>query len=112
MILFAATTGLRPAEWIGLEKRDVDREERVVYVRRSFTHCELKHPKTEASMRAVSEAVTSTSTISGRSSGGLPRRPRGIDPVRRVTICGTRPRRSRIVPASQPSISPAKAALA
>jgi integrase len=53
MILFAAATGLRPAEWIALEKRDVDREERVVYVRRSFTRGELKIPKTEASMRAV-----------------------------------------------------------
>jgi integrase len=30
MILFAAATGLRPAEWIALEKRDVDRKERVV----------------------------------------------------------------------------------
>jgi integrase len=53
MVLFAAATGLRPAEWIALEKRDVDREERVVYVRRSFTRRELKIPKTEASMRAV-----------------------------------------------------------
>jgi integrase len=53
MILFAAATGLRPAEWIALEKRDVDRKERVVYVRRSFTRGELKFPKTEASMRAV-----------------------------------------------------------
>jgi integrase len=53
MILFAAATGLRPAEWIALEKRDVDPKERVVYVRRSFTRGELKIPKTEASMRAV-----------------------------------------------------------
>jgi integrase len=53
MILFAAATGLRPAEWIALEKRDVDRKERVVYVRRSFTRGELKIPKTEASQRAV-----------------------------------------------------------
>jgi integrase len=53
MILFAAATGLRPAEWIALEKRDVNRKERVVYVRRSFTRGELKFPKTEASMRAV-----------------------------------------------------------
>jgi len=53
MILFAAATGLRPAEWIALEKRDVDRKERVVCVRRSFTRGELKIPKTEASMRAV-----------------------------------------------------------
>src|ERR671935_183025 len=51
--LFAAATGLRPSEWIALEKRDVDRKERVVYVRRSFTRGELKYPKTEASMRAV-----------------------------------------------------------
>src|ERR671931_9505 len=53
MILFAAATGLRPAEWIALEKRDLDRHERVVYVRRSFTRGELKFPKTEASVRAV-----------------------------------------------------------
>jgi len=53
MILFAAATGLRPAEWIALEKRDIDRQERVVYVRRSFTRGELKIPKTEASTRAV-----------------------------------------------------------
>lgn len=53
MILFAAATGLRPAEWIALETRDVDRDERVVYVRRSFTRGEVKVPKTEASVRAV-----------------------------------------------------------
>jgi integrase len=53
MILFAAATGLRPAEWIALEKRDIDREERVAYVRRSFTRGALKLPKTEASQRAV-----------------------------------------------------------
>jgi Phage integrase family len=53
MILFAAATGLRPAEWVALEWRDIDRDERVVYVRRSFTRGELKLPKTEGSLRAV-----------------------------------------------------------
>jgi hypothetical protein len=45
--------GLRPGEWLALERRDVDREARVVYVRRAFTNGRLKHTKTEASFRAV-----------------------------------------------------------
>jgi hypothetical protein len=53
MVIFAAATGLRPAEWLALEKRDIDREGCVAYVRRSFTKGELKLPKTEASLRAV-----------------------------------------------------------
>lgn len=53
MILFAAATGLRPAEWVALEWRDIDRDERVVFVRRSFTRGNLKLPKTEGSLRAV-----------------------------------------------------------
>jgi integrase len=53
MVIFAAATGLRPAEWLALEWRDVDLEVRVVYVHRSFTKGRLKCPKTEASRRAV-----------------------------------------------------------
>jgi hypothetical protein len=131
MILFAAATGLRPAEWIALERRDVDRKERVVYVRRSFTRSELKFPKTEASLRAVplqaraldgstgsgtatdrrlcfpgSGAATSTSTTSDHSSGAPPRRPPASIRSDGSTICGTPSRRSLSVPASQPSISP------
>ncbi len=53
MVIFAAATGLRPAEWLALERRDVDLEARVVYVHRSFTKGRLKCPKTEASHRAV-----------------------------------------------------------
>jgi integrase len=37
MVIFAAATGLRPAEWLALEWRDIDLEARVVYVHRSFT---------------------------------------------------------------------------
>jgi integrase len=53
MVIFAAATGLRPAEWLALERRDVDRQTHVVYVRRSFTKGRLKCTKTEASCRAV-----------------------------------------------------------
>ncbi len=53
MAVFAAATGLRPSEWIALEQRDVDREARVVYVRRAFAHGRLKSTKTRRSMRAV-----------------------------------------------------------
>src|SRR5918996_2145439 len=52
MVIFAAATGLRPAEWLALEWRDIDLEARVVYVHRSFTKGRLKCPKTEASRRA------------------------------------------------------------
>ena len=53
MVIFAAATGLRPAEWLALEWRDLDPKARVVYVHRSFTKGRLKCPKTEASRRAV-----------------------------------------------------------
>jgi integrase len=53
MIVFAAATGLRSSEWIALEHRDLDREARVVYVRRAFAHGRLKSTKTRRSMRAV-----------------------------------------------------------
>src|SRR5919197_779909 len=46
MIVFAAATGLRPGEWIALEHRDVDRDARIVYVRRAFAYGRLKNPKT------------------------------------------------------------------
>ena len=132
MILFAAATGLRPAEWSALEKRDIDRTERVVYVRRSFTRRELKITKTEASMRAVPlqaralDALDRVKDSNGSpllfpgerggyldihhfrpSSGGQPRRPRASIRFGGSTISGTPSQRSRSVPASQRSTSPA-----
>ena len=53
MVIFAAATGLRPGEWIALERRDIDLDERVVYVRRAYRNGRIKQPKTEGSMRAV-----------------------------------------------------------
>jgi len=53
MVLFAAATGLRPGEWIALEQRDIDRQARVVYVRRAYRNGRVKCTKTEASVRAV-----------------------------------------------------------
>jgi integrase len=53
LVVFAAATGLRPGEWLALEWRDIDRDQRVVYVRRSYRNGRVKYPKTEASMRAV-----------------------------------------------------------
>ena len=57
MVMFAAATGLRPGEWIALEQRDIDREARVVYVRRVYRNGRLKCTKTEASVRACGPAT-------------------------------------------------------
>ncbi len=51
--IFASATSLRPGEWIALEQRDIDRDARVVYVRRAFRNGRIKCPKTESSVRAV-----------------------------------------------------------
>jgi integrase len=52
--VFAVGTGLRPEEWIGLHRSDLDRETGVVHVRRRFTQGMLKDGgKTEGSVRSV-----------------------------------------------------------
>jgi integrase len=61
--LRAAATGLRPEEWIALERRDVDPDARVVYVRRAFTDGRLKCTKTEASVRAVPLQAVALATL-------------------------------------------------
>jgi uncharacterized protein with GYD domain len=52
--IFAAATGLRPEEWLPLERRDVDRQERIVNVRRTVSSGEVVElGKTNASRRQV-----------------------------------------------------------
>jgi integrase len=52
--VFAALTGLRPCEWIALERADVDRRAGVVTVRRTVVEGVVKpYGKTDRSLRAV-----------------------------------------------------------
>jgi integrase len=53
MVVFGAATGLRPAELVALERRDVDRVGGVVYVRRQFVRGRVKQTKTRRSVRTV-----------------------------------------------------------
>ena len=71
--MFAAATGLRPGEWLALEWRDIDRDQQVLYVRRSYRNGRIKYPKTEASMRAV--------PLQGRALAALDALPREQSPL-------------------------------
>ncbi|MBA2460435.1 MAG: hypothetical protein H0V45_01490 [Actinobacteria bacterium] len=130
MVIFAAATGLRPGEWIALERRDIDGDLRVAYVRRAFSKGRLKATKTEASVRAVplqgialaaldrlpsgragellsprSTVAISICTTSVPATGDRPRQPPGSIRHGASTISGTPSQPSRSVPASPPSTS-------
>lgn len=52
--VFVALTGLRPEEWMALERRDIDRQAGVVHIRRVYTAGEIKLVgKNTRSLRAV-----------------------------------------------------------
>ena len=132
LVLFAAATGLRPSEWLALERRDIDREARIVYVRRAYRNGRLKCPKTDGSMRAVPlqaialeaidrlpvttgsallslprAAATSTCTTSATATGSLLSVRWESTQSAGFTISATPLPRSRSAPASPPSTSPA-----
>ncbi len=84
MVFFAAATGLRPAEWVALERRDVDREARVVYVRLAFTKGRFEVHEdggqqaggaaaSDRARRARPPALKSTPAPVPRRAGRLPR---------------------------------------
>lgn len=53
LVRFAAATGLRPCEWVALERRDIRRAEGVVLVERAFSRGQLTEGKTQRSRRRV-----------------------------------------------------------
>jgi integrase len=64
LVTFAAETGLRPCEWLALERRDVDRAGRVLYIEREHVAGETKpYGKTAASSRRVPLTVRALDAI-------------------------------------------------
>jgi len=55
-VKFAAATGMRPAEWVSIERRDVDRKRRTVYVRGTKTDGSRREvPLTRYALAALAE---------------------------------------------------------
>jgi integrase len=131
MIVFAAATGLRPSELFGLERRDVDREAGVVFVRRAYANGRLKQTKTRLSTRAVplqakvlealdrlphstAKSCSRTREVGGSTSAASPagigsrhRQPLASSRCATSTTCATPTPPSRSAPACRCSPSPA-----
>lgn len=70
-VRFAAATGLRPAEWAGIEWRDVDRGRRVLAVRGTKTHRSRREvPLTRAALEALDSFTTRIPYVFGGPRGG------------------------------------------
>lgn len=64
--VFAALTGLRPCEWIGLERRDVDHKAGTVTVRREYVDGKVKlYGKTSRSLRVVPLPQRASESLTG-----------------------------------------------
>lgn len=130
--VFVGLTGLRPEEWLALERGDVDRASGVVQVRRVYTDGQVKlYGKQTRSLRTVPLPLRAAQALEelparldtrllfpGHRGGhmnlttGEPttgRRPSGlrVSRIARRTPCGTRTRRSRSPPGCRCSSSPA-----
>jgi integrase len=83
--IFAGLTGLRPCEWIALERRDVDYAAGVVTVRRECVQGKVKpYGKTSRSLRAVPLPL--------RAAEALAEQPARLDAFSRCTRRAYRPR--------------------
>ena len=130
MVLFAAATGLRPGEWMALEPRDIDLDNRVVHVRRAFRVNRLKTTKTDTPravplQRSALDALDQLPSPPSRTSLLFPApeggyldlhnwrhgtgAPRSTPPASHrpgaSTICATRSPPSRCAPDSAPTSS-------
>ena len=64
--VFAALTGLRPCEWMALERPDVDHQAGVVTVRRTVVNGTMKpYGKTDRSLRAVPLPLRAAEALEG-----------------------------------------------
>ncbi len=64
--IFASLTGLRPCEWIALERRDVDRKAGTVTVRREYVDGRVKlYGKTSRSLRVVPLPQRASDALAG-----------------------------------------------
>jgi integrase len=129
-VTFAAATGLRPAELVALERRDVDDAGGVVYVRRQFVRarssrrrrveacglyrCSRSHSRHSTACRTRRVrcffrhpvAATSICTTSARGNGDRRSSPRGSSHSDGPMTCVTPTPPSRSAPASPSSSSP------
>src|SRR4051794_20782391 len=68
LAVFAAETGLRPSEWIALERRDIDRDARVIRVERTFADRRTKsYGRWAAPRRRVPLSARALAALDARS---------------------------------------------
>lgn len=72
MMRFAAATGLRPSEYVALERRNARRDEGVILVERAYTLGHLnEHGKTDRSRRRVPLSAAARRALADQTTTGL-----------------------------------------